>query len=142
MSLNNPHLKPQYTKRDAKWKLEHEVKVPGLECDRSLPEGVPFANNMVIEEPEYVPQMIITIGQKQSENRTKISTGIEKREQRTKSTIRRSKTKKSTTKSTNGPTAKVNMSKLEADTRSYLKSGQHLNPSNEDPNNAPLSKIL
>ncbi|GJV48232.1 hypothetical protein Tco_1438444 [Tanacetum coccineum] len=34
--------------------LEPEVKVPGLECDRSLPEGVPFANNMVIEEPEYV----------------------------------------------------------------------------------------
>ncbi|GKF80709.1 hypothetical protein Tco_0239311 [Tanacetum coccineum] len=27
--------------------------VPGLECNRSLPEGVPFVNNMVIEEPEY-----------------------------------------------------------------------------------------
>ncbi|GKE45417.1 hypothetical protein Tco_1472701 [Tanacetum coccineum] len=33
--------------------LEPEVKVPGLECNRSLPEGVPFVNNMVIEEPEY-----------------------------------------------------------------------------------------
>ncbi|GKA54438.1 hypothetical protein Tco_0753387 [Tanacetum coccineum] len=33
--------------------LEPEVKVPGLDCDRSLPEGVPFVNNMVIEEPEY-----------------------------------------------------------------------------------------
>ncbi|GJY92364.1 hypothetical protein Tco_0508146 [Tanacetum coccineum] len=34
-------------------KLEPEVKVPGLECNRSLPEGIPFVNNMVIEEPEY-----------------------------------------------------------------------------------------
>ncbi|GJY32466.1 hypothetical protein Tco_0416935 [Tanacetum coccineum] len=33
--------------------LEPEVKVPRLECNRSLPEGVPFVNNMVIEEPEY-----------------------------------------------------------------------------------------
>ncbi|GKE10424.1 hypothetical protein Tco_1413975 [Tanacetum coccineum] len=33
--------------------LEPEVKVLGLECNRSLPEGVPFVNNMVIEEPEY-----------------------------------------------------------------------------------------
>ncbi|GKF98018.1 hypothetical protein Tco_0293839, partial [Tanacetum coccineum] len=33
--------------------LELEVKVPGLKCNRSLPEGVPFVNNMVIEEPEY-----------------------------------------------------------------------------------------
>ncbi|GJY29694.1 hypothetical protein Tco_0405461 [Tanacetum coccineum] len=33
--------------------LEPEVKVPGLECNRSLPEGVPFVNHMVIEEPEY-----------------------------------------------------------------------------------------
>ncbi|GJV75448.1 hypothetical protein Tco_1507032 [Tanacetum coccineum] len=33
--------------------LEPEVKVPGLECNRSLPEAVSFANNMVIEEPEY-----------------------------------------------------------------------------------------
>ncbi|GJU88099.1 hypothetical protein Tco_1300522 [Tanacetum coccineum] len=33
--------------------LEPEVKVLGLECNRSLPEGVPFTNNMVIKEPEY-----------------------------------------------------------------------------------------
>ncbi|GJS75230.1 hypothetical protein Tco_0725111 [Tanacetum coccineum] len=33
--------------------LEPEIKVHGLECDRSLPEGVPFVNNMVIKEPEY-----------------------------------------------------------------------------------------
>ncbi|GJR18579.1 hypothetical protein Tco_0967106 [Tanacetum coccineum] len=33
--------------------LEPEVKVPGLECNRSLPKGVPFFNYMVIEEPEY-----------------------------------------------------------------------------------------
>ncbi|GJW78489.1 hypothetical protein Tco_0140171 [Tanacetum coccineum] len=34
--------------------LEPEIKVPGLECNRSLPDGVPFVNNKVIEEPEYV----------------------------------------------------------------------------------------
>nr|GEW93676.1 hypothetical protein [Tanacetum cinerariifolium] len=34
--------------------LEPDIKVHGLECNRSLPEGVPFVNNMVIEEPEYV----------------------------------------------------------------------------------------
>nr|GEU75360.1 retrovirus-related Pol polyprotein from transposon TNT 1-94 [Tanacetum cinerariifolium] len=33
--------------------LKPEIKVPGLECNRSLPEGVPFVSNMVIEEPEY-----------------------------------------------------------------------------------------
>ncbi|GJQ93271.1 hypothetical protein Tco_0004410 [Tanacetum coccineum] len=33
--------------------LEHEIKVPGLECNRILPEGVLFVNNMVIKEPEY-----------------------------------------------------------------------------------------
>ncbi|GJR93942.1 hypothetical protein Tco_0266116 [Tanacetum coccineum] len=33
--------------------LEPKIKVPGLECNRSLPEGVPFVNNMVIEEHEY-----------------------------------------------------------------------------------------
>ncbi|GKC61234.1 hypothetical protein Tco_1088832, partial [Tanacetum coccineum] len=33
--------------------LEPEVKVPGLEYNRSLPEGVPFVNHIVIEEPEY-----------------------------------------------------------------------------------------
>ncbi|GJW31329.1 hypothetical protein Tco_0051361 [Tanacetum coccineum] len=34
-------------------KLEPEIKIPGLECNRSLPKNVPFVNNMVIEEPEY-----------------------------------------------------------------------------------------
>ncbi|GJS50217.1 hypothetical protein Tco_0600338 [Tanacetum coccineum] len=33
--------------------LEHEARIPGLECNRSLHEGVPFVNNMVIEEPDY-----------------------------------------------------------------------------------------
>ncbi|GKD44671.1 hypothetical protein Tco_1269316 [Tanacetum coccineum] len=33
--------------------LEPEVKVPRLECNRSLPKGVPFINHMVIKEPEY-----------------------------------------------------------------------------------------
>nr|GEU50771.1 hypothetical protein [Tanacetum cinerariifolium] len=33
--------------------LEPKIKVPGLEYNRSLPEGIPFVNNMVIEEPEY-----------------------------------------------------------------------------------------
>ncbi|GJU45165.1 hypothetical protein Tco_1202431 [Tanacetum coccineum] len=32
--------------------LEPEVKVHGLECNRSLPKGILFVNNMVIEEPE------------------------------------------------------------------------------------------
>ncbi|GKD71248.1 hypothetical protein Tco_1325338 [Tanacetum coccineum] len=33
--------------------LEHEICIPGLECNRSLPEGVQIVDNMVIEEPEY-----------------------------------------------------------------------------------------
>ncbi|GJT15723.1 hypothetical protein Tco_0874429, partial [Tanacetum coccineum] len=33
--------------------LEPEIKVLGLEFNRSLPEGVPFVNNMVIKELEY-----------------------------------------------------------------------------------------
>ncbi|GKA67396.1 hypothetical protein Tco_0767204 [Tanacetum coccineum] len=33
--------------------LEHEIRIPGFECNRSLPEGVPYINYMVIEEPEY-----------------------------------------------------------------------------------------
>ncbi|GKG31747.1 hypothetical protein Tco_0426697, partial [Tanacetum coccineum] len=33
--------------------LEPEIKVPGLEYNRSLPGGVPFVNNMVIKEPKY-----------------------------------------------------------------------------------------
>ncbi|GJT41605.1 hypothetical protein Tco_0941470 [Tanacetum coccineum] len=33
--------------------LEPEIKIPGLECNRALPENVPFVNNMVIEKPEH-----------------------------------------------------------------------------------------
>ncbi|GJS86041.1 hypothetical protein Tco_0752582 [Tanacetum coccineum] len=33
--------------------LEPEVRILGLECNRALPENVPFVNNMVIEEPKY-----------------------------------------------------------------------------------------
>nr|GEX00429.1 hypothetical protein [Tanacetum cinerariifolium] len=33
--------------------LEPETRIPGLECNRSLPKNVSFVNNMVIEEPEY-----------------------------------------------------------------------------------------
>ncbi|GJR00805.1 hypothetical protein Tco_0523789 [Tanacetum coccineum] len=33
--------------------LEPKIRIPGLECNRSLPGGVPFFNNMVIKEPEY-----------------------------------------------------------------------------------------
>nr|GEX27156.1 retrovirus-related Pol polyprotein from transposon TNT 1-94 [Tanacetum cinerariifolium]GEX28021.1 retrovirus-related Pol polyprotein from transposon TNT 1-94 [Tanacetum cinerariifolium] len=39
-----------------KWihiELEPETRIPGLECNRTLPENFPFVNNMVIEEPEY-----------------------------------------------------------------------------------------
>ncbi|GJT57230.1 reverse transcriptase domain-containing protein [Tanacetum coccineum] len=32
--------------------LAPEIKVPRLECNRSLPEGVSFINNMAIEEPD------------------------------------------------------------------------------------------
>nr|GEZ57291.1 hypothetical protein [Tanacetum cinerariifolium] len=33
--------------------LEPKTRIPGLECNRALPENVPFVNNMVIEETEY-----------------------------------------------------------------------------------------
>nr|GEU43458.1 hypothetical protein [Tanacetum cinerariifolium] len=39
-----------------KWKhveLEPKTRISGLECNRDLPENVPFVNNMVIKEPEY-----------------------------------------------------------------------------------------
>ncbi|GKA02515.1 hypothetical protein Tco_0675180 [Tanacetum coccineum] len=39
--------------REQRMKLEPEIRVPGLECNRSLPKDVPFVNNIVIEEPEY-----------------------------------------------------------------------------------------
>ncbi|GJS99619.1 hypothetical protein Tco_0820789 [Tanacetum coccineum] len=43
--------------------LEPEIKVPRLECNRSLPNGVPFVNNMVIKEPEYGG--VVEVGEKQ-----------------------------------------------------------------------------
>ncbi|GKE80427.1 hypothetical protein Tco_1550427, partial [Tanacetum coccineum] len=33
--------------------LKPEVRILRLECNRALPENVPFVSNMVIEEPEY-----------------------------------------------------------------------------------------
>ncbi|GJY54577.1 hypothetical protein Tco_0446241 [Tanacetum coccineum] len=33
--------------------LEPETRIPGLECNRTLPENVSFVNNMVIKEPEH-----------------------------------------------------------------------------------------
>ncbi|GJZ93598.1 hypothetical protein Tco_0665801 [Tanacetum coccineum] len=33
--------------------LEPEIHIPALEYNISLPEGVPFVNNIDIEEPEY-----------------------------------------------------------------------------------------
>ncbi|GJR49884.1 hypothetical protein Tco_1400405 [Tanacetum coccineum] len=33
--------------------LEPEVRITGLECNRSLPEGVQFVNNMLIEQTEH-----------------------------------------------------------------------------------------
>ncbi|GKC38140.1 hypothetical protein Tco_1050524, partial [Tanacetum coccineum] len=44
--------------------LEPEIRIPGLECNRSLPEGVLFVNNMVIEEPEYGMFFIDFVGDK------------------------------------------------------------------------------
>ncbi|GJV56830.1 hypothetical protein Tco_1457835 [Tanacetum coccineum] len=40
-------------KKQKHMELEPETRIPGLECNRALPENVPFVNNMVIEEPEY-----------------------------------------------------------------------------------------
>nr|GEV92906.1 hypothetical protein [Tanacetum cinerariifolium] len=44
----------QSSKRKRKHvELEPEIKVPGLECNRTLPKNVLFVNNMVIEETKY-----------------------------------------------------------------------------------------
>ncbi|GJW27776.1 hypothetical protein Tco_0044651, partial [Tanacetum coccineum] len=50
--LKQASSKPSGRKRKH-MELEPKIKVTGLECNRSLLEGVPFVNNMVIEEPEY-----------------------------------------------------------------------------------------
>ena len=61
-ALNIPSLFPDSAEETAPSKaskrkrkqieLEPEIKVPGLECDRSLPEGITFVNNAVLEAPE------------------------------------------------------------------------------------------
>ncbi|GJU54031.1 hypothetical protein Tco_1227745 [Tanacetum coccineum] len=33
--------------------LEPKTRIPVLECNISLPKGIPFVNNLVIEQPEY-----------------------------------------------------------------------------------------
>nr|GEV98811.1 hypothetical protein [Tanacetum cinerariifolium] len=33
--------------------LQPKIRIPSLECNKSLPEGVPFINNMVFKEPKY-----------------------------------------------------------------------------------------
>ncbi|GJW39953.1 hypothetical protein Tco_0065798 [Tanacetum coccineum] len=48
--------------------LEPEIKVPWLECNRSLHDGVPFVNNMVIEEPEHVSYLVMASMVKTQEN--------------------------------------------------------------------------
>ncbi|GJY40126.1 hypothetical protein Tco_0427396 [Tanacetum coccineum] len=53
-ALPAPKQAPSQTS-GRKWKhieLEPETRIPGLECNRALPENVPFVNNMVIKEPE------------------------------------------------------------------------------------------
>nr|GEY68454.1 copia protein [Tanacetum cinerariifolium] len=42
--------------------LEPEIRIPGFECDKSLLEGIPFVNNMVIKEPEYGMYFIDVFG--------------------------------------------------------------------------------
>ncbi|GJV03493.1 hypothetical protein Tco_1337062 [Tanacetum coccineum] len=61
--LNPEQSLSQTSRRKRKYmELEPKVKLPGLECNRSLPEGVPFVNHMVIEEPEYVIFFIDVFG--------------------------------------------------------------------------------
>ncbi|GKD39114.1 hypothetical protein Tco_1259321 [Tanacetum coccineum] len=43
----------QLFKRKIRRILDHELRIPTLECNMSLLEGVSFVNNMVIDEPEY-----------------------------------------------------------------------------------------
>ncbi|GJV21550.1 hypothetical protein Tco_1370570 [Tanacetum coccineum] len=46
-------LSKSLRKKRKHMELEPEIKVIGLECNRALPENVPFFNNIVIEEPKY-----------------------------------------------------------------------------------------
>ncbi|GKB46017.1 hypothetical protein Tco_0896770, partial [Tanacetum coccineum] len=43
----------QLFKRKIRRILDHELRIPTLECNMSLPKGVPFVNNMGDEEPDY-----------------------------------------------------------------------------------------
>nr|GEW77528.1 hypothetical protein [Tanacetum cinerariifolium]GEX40662.1 hypothetical protein [Tanacetum cinerariifolium] len=54
-SLPAPEQAPSESSRRKRkhMELEPKIKIPGLECNISIPKGVPFVNNMVIEEPEY-----------------------------------------------------------------------------------------
>ncbi|GJU65281.1 hypothetical protein Tco_1022735 [Tanacetum coccineum] len=52
LALNKVPLNSQEGK-EKKMELEPEIRIPALECNMSLPKGVLFINNMVIEEPEY-----------------------------------------------------------------------------------------
>nr|GEV95089.1 hypothetical protein [Tanacetum cinerariifolium] len=55
VALPAPEQAPSQTsrKKQKHMELEPETRIPGLECNRTLPENVSFVNNMVIEEPEY-----------------------------------------------------------------------------------------
>nr|GEV11752.1 hypothetical protein [Tanacetum cinerariifolium] len=52
-ALPAPEQAPSQTSRRKRkhMELEPETRIPGLECNRTLPENVMFVNNMVIEEP-------------------------------------------------------------------------------------------
>ncbi|GJV94041.1 hypothetical protein Tco_1541854 [Tanacetum coccineum] len=63
-SLPTPKQVPSLSsgrKRKAQ-ELEPEVHIPGIECNRSLPEGVQFVNNKVIEHPENMIFFIDVFG--------------------------------------------------------------------------------
>jgi hypothetical protein len=61
-ALNIPSLLPASTTGTAPSKAtrrkrkhiesEPEIKVPGLDCDRSVPEGITFVRNIMLEHPE------------------------------------------------------------------------------------------
>nr|GEU71160.1 retrovirus-related Pol polyprotein from transposon TNT 1-94 [Tanacetum cinerariifolium]GEU71315.1 retrovirus-related Pol polyprotein from transposon TNT 1-94 [Tanacetum cinerariifolium] len=54
-ALPAPEQAPSQTlgRKRKHMELDPETRIPGLECNRTLPENVPFVNNMVIKEPEY-----------------------------------------------------------------------------------------
>nr|GEZ25839.1 copia protein [Tanacetum cinerariifolium] len=54
-ALRAPEKAPSQTpgRKQKHMELEPETRIIELECNRTLPENVPFVNNMVIKEPEY-----------------------------------------------------------------------------------------